>query len=170
VDPAGRVSELGGSAPPLLLRAATADDVPAVVALLQDDEITRSRDAAPGATDEDAQSAYRAAFAAIEANPDDLLVVGERQGRVVACAQVTLLHHLSRRGGTRGQVESVRVARDERGRGVGEQLMRWVEQWAAERGAALVQLTTDKRRGDAHRFYERLGYVATHEGMKRSLG
>lgn len=152
--------------PPVRFRPASADDVPAVLALIQDDDIARSREAAPGG---DVPEAYLSAFAAIEANPHDLLVVGERAGRVVACAQVTLLHHLSRRGGTRAQVESVRVADDERGRGVGTDLMRWVEDWARERGAALVQLTTDKRRSDAHRFYERLGYTASHEGMKRQL-
>src|SRR4051794_41520065 len=100
------------AAPPVLFRAATADDVPAVVALLQDDDISRSRDAAAGRPAElsaEDDAAHRAAFAAIEANPHDLLVVGDLDGRVVACAQITLLHQLSRRGGTRGQVESVRV-------------------------------------------------------------
>lgn len=147
-------------------RAATVEDLPAVVALLRDDAIAASREAA---ADAGTDAAYRRAFEAIEANPHDLLVVGDRAGRVVACAQVTLLHHLSRRGATRAHVESVRVSVPERGRGVGTDLMRWVEAWARDRGAALVQLTTDKRRVDAHRFYERLGYTSSHEGMKRQL-
>ena len=151
---------------PVRFREATVDDLPAVVELLRDDAIAASREAAPGA---DELPAYRRAFEAIAANPHDLLVVGDRDGRVVVCAQVTLLHHLSRRGATRAQVESVRIADTERGRGVGTDLMRWVEAWARERGAALIQLTTDKRRLDAHRFYERLGYTASHEGMKRPL-
>ena len=147
-------------------RAATGEDLPAVVALLRDDAIAASREAA---ADTGTDAAYRRAFEAIAANPHDLPVVGVRAGRVVACAQVTVLHHLSRRGASRAHVESVRVADGERGRGVGSDLMRWIEAWAGERGAALVQLTTDKRRLDAHRFYERLGYTASHEGMKRQL-
>ncbi|GAA4354565.1 GNAT family N-acetyltransferase [Angustibacter luteus] len=150
----------------LLFRAATADDVADVVALIYDDEIAASREAAPGAGLEES---YRTAFALIEANPDDLLVVGVLDGRVVACAQVTLLHHLSRRGGTRAQVESVRVATHLRGRGAGGQLMGWIETYAREHGAALIQLTTDKRRSAARHFYEGLGYTASHEGMKRAL-
>ncbi|MGN6611326.1 MAG: GNAT family N-acetyltransferase [Angustibacter sp.] len=157
---------MSGSDVPVRFRGATAEDLPAVLALLRDDTIAASRDAASGGESPDA---YRQAFAAIETNPHDQLVVGDRDGRVVACAQVTLLHHLSRRGATRAHVESVRVADDERGRGVGTDLLRWVEAWAFERGAALIQLTTDKRRLDAHRFYERLGYTASHEGMKRPL-
>lgn len=157
---------MSGPDVPVRFRGATLEDLPAVLALLRDDAIAASRDAASGGESPDA---YRQAFAAIETNPHDLLVVGDRDGRVVACAQVTLLHHLSRRGATRAHVESVRVADDERGRGVGTDLMRWVEAWAVERGAVLIQLTTDKRRLDAHRFYERLGYTASHEGMKRPL-
>ncbi|MGN6299946.1 MAG: GNAT family N-acetyltransferase [Angustibacter sp.] len=157
---------MSGADVPVRFRDATLEDLPAVLALLRDDAIAASREAAPGV---DSPEVYRRAFAAIEANPHDLLVVGDRGGRVVACAQVTLLHHLSRRGATRAHVESVRVADGERGRGVGTDLMRWIEAWAGERGAALIQLTTDKRRQDAHRFYERLGYTASHEGMKRRL-
>lgn len=157
---------MSASQAPVRFRSATLDDLPAVLALLRDDAIAASREAAAGAESPDA---YRRAFEAIEANPHDALVVGDRGGRVVACAQMTLLHHLSRRGATRAHVESVRVADDERGRGVGTDLMRWIEAWARDRGAALVQLTTDKRRLDAHRFYERLGYTASHEGMKRQL-
>ncbi|WP_426560357.1 GNAT family N-acetyltransferase [Angustibacter sp. McL0619] len=150
----------------LVIRAATQRDVPAVVALIYDDDIAAARESVPGA---DVDAAYLAAFQQIAANPDDLLVVGELDGRVVACAQVTLLHHLSRRGGTRAQVESVRVDAALRGQGAGGRLMSWIEGYARDRGAALIQLTTDKRRVEARRFYERLGFVASHEGMKRSL-
>jgi GNAT superfamily N-acetyltransferase len=150
----------------LIFRVATRDDVNAVVSLIYDDDIAASRESVPGA---DVDSAYLAAFARIEANPDDLLVVGELDGAIVACAQVTLLHHLSRRGGTRAQVESVRVDATLRGHGVGGRLMGWIEDYARQRGAALIQLTTDKRRDDARRFYERLGFVASHQGMKRVL-
>ena len=137
-----------------------------MVALIYDDEIAASREAAPGA--DARRRPTSAAFDRIEANPDDLLVVGELDGRVVACAQVTLLHHLSRRGGTRAQVESVRVDAAPAWPGCrrpADALDRGAT--PADRGAALMQLTTDKRRADARRFYEGLGFVASHEGMKR---
>ncbi len=151
----------------LSFRPATSSDVPAVVGLIYDDEIAAGREAAPGS---DVDAAYYQAFALIDANPHDGLVVGELEGQLVACAQLTLLHHLSRRGGTRAQVESVRVSPAHRGLGIGAALMRHLEQVAYDRGARLIQLTSDKRRTAAHRFYERLGYVGTHEGMKRALG
>jgi GNAT superfamily N-acetyltransferase len=135
------------------------------VALLADDVLGAVRETGLHDT-----AGYLAAFARIDADPDDLLVVAELDGRVVACAQVTLLTSLSRAGSTRAQVEAVRVASDLRGRQVGEQLMRWVEVWAGARGATLLQLTTDLRRTDAHRFYERLGYSPSHVGMKKPIG
>jgi GNAT superfamily N-acetyltransferase len=149
----------------LVIRPAGRADVPAVVALITDDAIAAARESAPGGGDD----AYLAAFDRIDADPDDVLLVGEVDGRVVACAQVTLLHHLSRQGGTRAQVESVRVARDQRGTGLGSRLMQAVEDHARAHGATMLQLTTDRRRTDAHRFYERLGFEASHLGMKRRL-
>jgi ribosomal protein S18 acetylase RimI-like enzyme len=88
---------------------------------------------------------------------------------VVGTLQLTLLHHLSHRGATRAHIESVRVASHLRGRGVGHELVEWALARAGERGARLAQLSTDKTRADAHRFYESLGFRATHEGMKLSL-
>ena len=83
--------------------------------------------------------------------------------------QLSFLPGLSRQGALRAQVEAVRVRVDQRGRGLGEAMVRWVVEEARRRGCALVQLTTDKSRDDAHRFYERLGFVASHEGMKLTL-
>ena len=88
---------------------------------------------------------------------------------VVATLQLTLLHHLSHRGAIRAQIESVRVARAFRGRGIGHQLMEWALARARDRGARVAQLSTDKSRVDAHRFYEALGFRATHEGYKLAL-
>jgi GNAT superfamily N-acetyltransferase len=155
-----RLARLDGG---VLLREASADDVPAIVALLADDPL--------GATRESADLApYRAAFAAVDADPAHLLVVAQDGGgTVVGTLQLSFLPGLSRGGALRAQVEGVRVAAAARGRGLGEAMLRWVAGESRRRGAALVQLTTDTRRPDAHRFYERLGYVPSHVGMKLEL-
>ena len=145
------------------LRRATIDDVAAVVALIADDQLGATRDDPADLT------AYLRAFAAIDADPAQLLVVLEDGGAVVGTMQLSFVPGLSRRGATRAQVEAVRVAASQRGRGLGEQMVRWAVDEAARRGCALVQLTTDKSRVDAHRFYERLGFTASHEGFKMSL-
>jgi GNAT superfamily N-acetyltransferase len=95
--------------------------------------------------------------------------VAEEEGRVVATLQRTFVPSLTHRGGERAQVEGVRVAASHRGRGTGRSLLGWVVERARERGCRMVQLTTDKRRPDALRFYESLGFEATHEGMKLRL-
>ncbi len=146
----------------VLLRRATAADVPAVVALLTDDPLATGREGTDPAP-------YEAAFAAVDADPAHLLVVADDGGTVVGTLQLSFLPGLSRAGALRAQVEGVRVAAAARGRGLGETMLRWCADEARRRGAALVQLTTDNRRADAHRFYERLGYVASHVGMKLEL-
>lgn len=134
------------------------------MALLRDDPIGASREG------EDAEP-YLAAFDVIDADPAHLLVaVRDEAGEVVGTMQLTLLPGLSRSATTRLQVEGVRVAPSTQGSGLGTAMLRWAEEYGRSRGARLAQLTTDKRRTDAHRFYERLGYVASHEGMKRPLG
>jgi GNAT superfamily N-acetyltransferase len=110
-----------------------------------------------------------AAFRDIERDPHNELWVGEHQGEVVAMLQLTLIPGLSRGGMKRALVEAVRVRGDLRSRGIGEALMTHVEQRAKAAGCGLVQLTTDRQRAAAHRFYERLGYVASHVGMKKKL-
>lgn len=147
----------------LTFRRATRDDVPAVIALLADDEIGAARETP------DDREPYDASFTAIDADPNQLLVVGQRDGRIIATMQLTFIPGLSRRGTWRAQIEGVRVSTATRGDGVGEQLMRWAVDRARERGCALVQLTSDARRTEAHRFYERLGFVASHTGFKLDL-
>ena len=112
---------------------------------------------------------YEAAFAAIDRDPNQILIVGEIDERVVATMQLSFLPGLSRRGAWRAQIEAVRVSSDLRGRGIGEAMMRDAIARATAHGCSTIQLTTDKRRADAHRFYERLGFEASHEGMKLLL-
>jgi ADP-ribose pyrophosphatase YjhB (NUDIX family)/ribosomal protein S18 acetylase RimI-like enzyme len=147
----------------VVLRRASVDDVGAVVGLIADDQL--------GATREDPGdlTAYLRAFADIDADPAQLLVVLDDGGVVVGTMQVSFLPGLSRAGAKRGQVEAVRVAASHRGRGLGEQMVRWAVEESGRRGCAVVQLTTDKSRLDAHRFYERLGFTASHEGFKLAL-
>lgn len=149
---------------PVQLRTATADDVPGLVALLADDQL--------GATREDADGdlrPYLDAFSAIDADPAHLLVVAERSEALLGTLQLSFLPGLARGGAWRAQIEAVRVSGEARGRGLGRAMIEWSIAEATRRNCALVQLTTDKRRKDAHRFYERLGFAASHEGMKRLL-
>ncbi|MGR7026110.1 GNAT family N-acetyltransferase [Geodermatophilus sp. URMC 62] len=156
------LARLTGAAEGVLLRRATAADLPAVVALLADDPIAAGRETTDLAP-------YEAAFAAVDADPAHLLVVAEDGGTVVGTLQLTVIPGLARGGTLRAQVEGVRVAAALRRRGLGAAVLAWVADEARRRGATLVQLTTDKRRTDAHRFYERLGYVASHEGFELEL-
>ncbi len=150
---------------PAIFRRAEARDLPAIVALLADDPLGAGREAAEG----DLDPRYAAAFAAIAADPNQFLAVAEADGRVVGTLQLTFIPGLSRGGMTRGQIEAVRVARDQRSGGLGQAMFEWAIRTCRERGCGLVQLTTDKSRADAHRFYDRLGFVASHEGYKLNL-
>jgi GNAT superfamily N-acetyltransferase len=145
------------------IRRAVAGDVPAIVGMLADDPLgaTREDPADPGP--------YRAAFERIDADPSELLLVAEVGGEVAGTLQLSLLPGLARRGALRAQLEAVRVASGRRGAGVGEHLVRHAVDEARRRGAVLVQLTSDRSRHDAHRFYERLGFAATHDGFKLPL-
>ena len=150
----------------LTIRPATRDDLPVVVAMLADDGLGKSRERPETPLPE----AYAEAFDRMARQGDNVLLVAELDGRVVGCLQITLIHGISRFGATRAQIEGVRVAAAARGRRVGERLMREALVRARGRGASLMQLTTDHRRIDAHRFYERLGFVGSHLGMKKELG
>ena len=147
------------------LRTARAEDLPAIVHLLADDPLgaTRERDEDP------LPRAYREAFDSIQAQRGNEIIVAVDSGHVIGCLQFTIVPGLSRLGMPRGQIEGVRVGRHHRGKGVGEALLRQAIARAREAGCGLVQLTTDKSRPDALRFYERLGFIASHEGMKLSL-
>ena len=150
----------------VVLRRAAAEDVPAIVELLAADQFGATRDGA--FTDEDLQP-YANAFAVIDADPAHLLLVAGHGAQVLATMQLSFLPGLARRGALRAQIEAVRVRDDYRSRGLGAALFDWAIEEARRRNCALVQLTTDKSRADAHRFYERLGFVASHDGLKFDL-
>lgn len=150
----------------VVLRRAVPADLAAIVALLAADQLGASRDGVRDATD---MAAYETALGAIDADPAQLLVVAEAVDRVVGTLQLTFIPGLARRGALRAQIEAVRVADGFRGDGLGSALLGWAIAEASRRGCALVQLTTDKSRPDAHRFYQRLGFIASHEGMKLAL-
>ena len=148
------------------LRRAVLEDVPSIVELLADDALGITRD---GRDDPDGLQPYVRAFAAIDADPAHLLVVAERHGKVVATMQLSFLPGLARRGTLRAQVEAVRVHADLRSSGLGRALFMWAREEAERRGCALIQLTSDKQRPEAHRFYAGLGFTASHEGFKLEL-
>lgn len=147
------------------IRRAGASDLAAIIALLADDELGRSREDVSIPLN----SNYVAAFHAIQADPHQLLVVAVNREHVVGTLQLSFIPGLSRLGSWRGQIEAVRITADHRRIGLGRNLVEWAIAQCRERGCQLVQLTTDKRRLDARRFYERLGFVATHEGYKLLL-
>jgi GNAT superfamily N-acetyltransferase len=156
--------ELGGST--VGLRRAEAGDIPAIVALLAADQLGATRDGVNTAQD---LAAYQAAFRAIDADPAHVLVVAQAGQQLVGTLQLSFIPGLARRGALRAQIEAVRVHQSYRGRGLGAAMMGWAIEEARRRSCGLVQLTTDKARPDAHRFYERLGFVASHQGMKLRL-
>ncbi len=147
------------------LRPATLADVPAIVALLMDDALGKLREDLGTPLN----PRYLAAFEAIERDPNQVLAVAEQDGRVVGCLQISFIPGLSRLGMWRGQIEAVRIASGQRGGGLGKAMLAWAIEQCRARGCGLVQLTTDKRRPQAHRFYEALGFEASHEGMKLAL-
>ena len=150
---------------PVHIRTARRDDVPAIVHLLADDTFGASREQP---TDPLPQ-AYWDAFDAISIQGGNELLVAEANGEVVGCLQLTVIPGLARRGALRMQIEAVRVHESHRSTGLGAAMMRWAVDDARLRGCALVQLTSDKTRTDAHRFYERLGFTPSHEGFKLLL-
>ncbi|MEU3841541.1 GNAT family N-acetyltransferase [Streptomyces sp. NPDC028635] len=147
----------------LEIRAAVPDDVPAIVAMLADDPLGAQRESP------DDLAPYLTAFERIAADPNQHLVVAVREGRIVGTLQLTLIPGLSRRGATRSIIEAVRIHADERGSGLGTRLIEWAVDESRRLGCQLVQLTSDKSRTDAHRFYERLGFEGSHLGFKLPL-
>ncbi|HEX5969321.1 MAG TPA: GNAT family N-acetyltransferase [Intrasporangium sp.] len=147
----------------LIIRPATADDIGAIVDLLADDPLGSERE-----TPEDL-APYEAAYARLAADLGQHIVVAERAGHIVGTLQLTVIPGLSRRGATRSIIEGVRVASTERGSGLGTTLLEWAVEQSRRLGVDLVQLTSDATRTDAHRFYERLGFVKSHVGFKLSL-
>ena len=147
----------------LEIRGATADDLPAIVAMLADDPLGAHRESPDDLTP------YLAALERLNADPNQQLVVAVREGRVIGTLQLTLVPGLSRKGATRSIIEAVRIHTDERGSGLGTQLIEWAVEESRRQNCQLVQLTSDSSRTDAHRFYERLGFTASHVGFKLQL-
>lgn len=146
-------------------RLATRTDLPAIVRMLAEDELGAQRER----FEMPLPQAYYAAFETIDGDPNQELVVAEVDGEVVGTLQLMFLPSLSYQGGTRAQVESVRVARRMRAQGIGAEMMKWTIERARQRGCRLMQLTSHKSRTDAHRFYEKLGFTKSHIGMKINL-
>lgn len=148
------------------IRIATVNDLDAIIALLADDKLGAKRET----TQQPLDQRYLDAFLAIDQDSNHLLVVAEIDAVIAGCLQLSFIPGLSRTGMWRGQIESVRVASTARGTGLGKQLVGWAIDAARKRGCGLVQLTTDKSRPEALKFYQQLGFVAGHEGLKLSLG
>jgi GNAT superfamily N-acetyltransferase len=147
----------------LILRDARRDEVPLIIRMLADDALGAARERL------EEPQIYLDAFDRLAADPNNRLLVAEQDGEIVGTLQLTFLHGLSRQGATRALIEAVRVNAPWRGKGVGRRMIEAAIDMARAQGCAMVQLTTDKSRKDAHRFYESLGFVASHEGMKLAL-
>ena len=149
----------------LTYRTAGPADLPFIIGLIVEDSVVVTEDRAEDAMDED----YRAALAAIDADPNEEMWIVERDSIAVGCFQLSFLPGLMRRGMWRGQIEVVHVSADARNLGIGSEMMRWALARCREKGCGMVQLTSNKKRTDAHRFYERLGFARSHEGFKYYL-
>jgi GNAT superfamily N-acetyltransferase len=146
-----------------IIRRARREDIGAIVRMLADDQLGAARD------DPRNLEPYLHAFEQIDADPNQLLIVVISDDEPVGTLQLSFIPGLARRGALRSQVEAVRIRADHRGSGLGADLMRWAIDESRRRGCALVQLTSDVSRTDAHRFYERLGFVPSHTGFKLKL-
>jgi GNAT superfamily N-acetyltransferase len=147
----------------LEIRPAVADDIPAIVAMLADDPLGSTRESPDDLTP------YFTAYERLAEDPNQHLVVAVREGRVVGTLQLTIVPGLSRKGSTRSIIEGVRVHAEERGSGLGTRFIEWAVDESRRQGCRLVQLTSDATRTDARRFYERLGFTASHVGFKLEL-
>ncbi|QEG20465.1 GNAT family N-acetyltransferase [Mariniblastus fucicola] len=149
----------------MIFRTATIEDLPAIVEMLAGDPLGKLREEFADPLPEP----YVRAFEKIDADENQNLVVLEADGEIIGTMQLTFQQYLNYRGGSRLQIESVRIHRDHRGRNLGAKMFEWAIDQGRERGVHVVQLTSDKQRPEAIRFYERLGFEATHEGMKLHL-
>lgn len=145
------------------VRLATQEDLPGILKMLFQDQATPSDELSPGAP------CYVEAFREMQASGTNATYVAELDGRIVGTFMLTFIRHLLRQGSLVAQIEAVRVEAPLRGHGLGAEMMRWAIEEARRRGCSRVQLTTNNARKDAHRFYERLGFRATHLGMKLPL-
>lgn len=148
----------------MALREARREDIRRIIEMLADDEVARGREDLSGD-----MAAYHAAFDVIAADPNNTLYVWDENGAVMGCLQLTFIPGMSYGGSWIAKVEGVRVDRSLRGLGIGEQMIDAIVAKSRTRGCKQLQLTTNKQRIDAHRFYKRLGFEASHEGMKLDL-
>ena len=146
----------------LTYRHATPEDLPFIVGLIVEDAVVATNDSVADARQPD----YDNALKAIDADPNQEMFVAEDAGKPIGCFQLSYLPGLMRRGMWRGMIEVVHVSQNERNHGYGSEMMRWALERCRERGCGMVQLTSNKKRTDAHRFYERLGFSRSHEGFK----
>lgn len=146
-------------------RKANQDDLQSIIRLLADDELGAQRER----FEEPLPADYYEAFNSIESQIGNQIILAVEDQKVLGCLQLTIIPGLARQGMKRAQIEGVRVDRHYRGKGVGEKLFKEAIAIAMSEGCGLVQLTTDKQRDDAHRFYDKLGFLASHEGMKLIL-
>lgn len=149
----------------VVFRRAKPEDLDAIVELLIDDVLGQARERPLDLRFE----AYKTAFAAIDRDPNQLLVVGADKEEIVATLQLSFIPGLSRMGAWRGQIEAVRVASSRRGSALGKLMIGWAISECRRRGCKYVQLTSDKQRTDAHRFYEDLGFAPSHVGYKLAI-
>ncbi len=149
----------------IVFRRAREADLPAIIAMLADDELGKLRED----TSLPLAEGYLKAFKAIDSDPNQYLAVATEGDEIVGTLQLTFIAGLSRKGALRGQIEAVRVASGHRSEGIGQKMFEWAIEECRARGCVLVQLTTDRDRLDAHRFYERLGFEASHLGYKLKL-
>ena len=149
----------------ITVRRATRDDLLHIVAMLHDDGLGKRREDPSLPLD----ARYVAAFERLDGDEDHLMLVLQQDDLVVGYLQLSFIPGLSRRGMLRGHIEAVRIAGDRRGQGLGTMLLDHAIDECRRRDCGLVQLTSDKQRTDARRFYERLGFVAAHEGFKLQL-
>lgn len=147
----------------MIFRKATQNDVSTLVEMIADDELGKTR--------ENFQiplpSEYLKAFKRINSDENqELIIVENEDAEVIGTLQLTFIQYLTYQGGIRAQIEAVRIRKDKRGLGIGKEMFKWAISRAQERNAHLLQLTTDKKRPEAIKFYEDLGFKLSHEGMK----
>lgn len=144
-------------------RIANKNDLIYIVEMLADDKLGKLREK----YEEPLPALYYQAFDKIQQDPNqELIVVEDSEGEIIGTMQLSFIQYLTYQGGIRSQIEAVRIRKDKRGKGIGLELFKYAIKRAEFRGAHLLQLTTDKKRPEAVKFYENLGFIATHEGMK----
>ena len=150
----------------MIFRKATEKDVTAIVEMLADDALGKTRENYQDPLSKE----YLNAFSNINSDPNQELIVVENEYKeIIGTMQLTFIQYLTYRGGIRAQIEAVRIKKDQRGKGIGKTMFEWVINRAKERKAHVLQPTTDKQRPEAIKFYEDLGFTSTHEGMKMHI-